>query len=93
MRHGFPKEILSDRGITFVNEIIKELLEWYQIKHKLSASYHSQTNGLVERLNQTLCTLLLKYVQLYKKDWNYYLLLVLFAYRIIKQSTISFELF
>ena len=26
-RHGFPNEIISDRGTTFVNEIIKKLME------------------------------------------------------------------
>ena len=93
MRHGFPKEILSDRGTIFVNEIIKELLEKYQIKHRLSASYHSQTNRLVERLNWTLCTSLSKYIQLYKKDWDHYLPSVLFAYRTMKQSITLFESF
>ena len=93
MRHGFPRELLSDRDTTFVNEIIKELLEKYQIKHRLSAPYHPQTNGLVERLNRTLCISLSKFVQLYKKDWDHYLPLVLFAYRTMKQDTMKFEPF
>ena len=93
MRHGFLKEILSDRGTTFINEIIKELMNKYQIKHRLSAPYHPQTNRLVERLNWILCTSLSKYVQLYKKDWDHYLPSVLFAYRTMKQSTTLFEPF
>ena len=92
-RHGFPKEMISDRGTTFVNEVIKELCERTRIKHYLSAPYHPQTNGLVERLNRTLCTSLSKYVQLYKKDWDHYLPTVLFAYRTMRQNTTQFEPF
>ena len=85
--HGFSKEIISNRGTTFVNEVIKELCEHTKIKHRLSAPYHPQTNGLVERLNRTLCTSLSKYVQMYKKDWDHYLPTVLLAYKTLKQST------
>ena len=46
-RHGFPKEIISDRGTTFANELIRKLCDKYQIKHHLSAPYHPQTNELV----------------------------------------------
>src|SRR2546423_5634881 len=49
-RHGCPKIILSDRGTHFKNKLVEELCEKFEIKHKLSAPYHSQTNGLVERL-------------------------------------------
>ena len=92
-RHGFPKEIILDRGTTFVNEVIQELCERTKIKHRLSAPYHPQTNRLVEKLNRTLCTSLSKYVQIYKKDWDHYLPTVLLAYRTMKQSTTQFEPF
>ena len=91
--HGFSKEIISDRGTTFANELIKELTEKCQIKHRLSAPYHPQTNGLVERLNRTLCTSLAKYVQLYKQDWDHFLPSILFAYRTMRQNTTHFEPF
>ena len=92
-RHGFPKELISDRGTTFANELIRTLCETYQIKHHLSAPYHLQTNGLVERLNRTLCESLAKLVQLHKNEWNFYLPSVLFTYRTIKQSTTKFTPF
>ena len=58
--HGCPKIILSDRGTHFRNKLIEELCEKFEIKHKLSAPYHPQTNGLVERFNRTLCESLAK---------------------------------
>src|SRR5205823_2423980 len=48
-RHGCPKRILSDRGSHFNNEMIKELMGKFKIKHGFSTPYHPKTNGLVER--------------------------------------------
>ena len=92
-RHGFPKELISNRGTTFVNQLVQEFNENAQIKHRLSTPYHPQTNGLVERLNRTLCIALAKYVQLYQEDWDKYLPMVLYAYRTMRQNTTQFEPF
>jgi Integrase zinc binding domain/Integrase core domain len=92
-RHGFPKELISDRGTTFANELIRTLCQNYQIKHHLSAPYHPQTNGLVERLNRTLCESIAKFVQLHKNEWDFYLPSVLFAYRTMQQSATKFTPF
>ena len=54
-RFEAPKVIQSDQGTHFVNEVIRELTKRFQIKHSLSSPYHSQSNGLVERFNKTLC--------------------------------------
>ena len=54
-RHGIPKIILSDQGPNFRSEMIRVLCENFLIKHKFSSLYHSQTNGIVKRLNRTLC--------------------------------------
>ena len=37
--HGIPKEILSDRGTSFINQVIKKLCENYQTKHCLISPY------------------------------------------------------
>ncbi len=58
--HGCPEVLQSDRGTHFVNRVIEDLTEKFRIKHRLSSPYHPQTNGLVERFNQTLCEKLAK---------------------------------
>ncbi len=58
--YGCPKVLQSDWGMHFVNRVIKNLTEKFRIKHHLSSPYHLQTNGLVERFNQTLCEKLAK---------------------------------
>src|SRR5437762_3201173 len=85
-KHGCPKIILLDRGTHFRNKLVEELCEKFKIKHKLSSSYHPQTNGLVERFNQTLCESLAK-VSERENQWDEYLEQVLFAYRTTKHAT------
>ena len=92
-RHGCPKEILTDRGTHFVNEMLDSLCENLGVKHKLSTAYHPQTNGLVERFNRTLCEALAKYINEHKDDWDLYISSVLFAYRTKRHSTTRHELF
>ena len=47
-RHGCPKELLSDQGTKFCNQIVNALCNLYRIHHILSFAYHLQTNGLVK---------------------------------------------
>jgi hypothetical protein len=61
-RHGCPSKILSDRDTHFNNQVVKLLMEKFEIKHNFSTPYHPQTNGLVKRFNRTLCKSLAKLV-------------------------------
>src|SRR5947199_3182299 len=85
-RHECPKIILSDRGIHFRNKLVEELCKKFEIKHKLSAPYHSQTNGLVERFNRILCESLAK-VSEKENQWDEHIEQVLFAYQTTKHVT------
>src|SRR6266540_80862 len=58
--HRCSQVLQSDQGTHFVNRVIQDLSEKFRIKHRLSTPYHPQTNGLVERFNQTLCEKLAK---------------------------------
>ena len=53
-RHSILQEILSDRGTSFINKIIEELCQNYQTKYRLTSTYRSQTNRMVERFNHTI---------------------------------------
>lgn len=57
-------------------------------EHRISSAYyHPQTNGLVERFNQTLQHSLVKVVKENQTDWDEKLDGVLFAYRTSKQKS------
>ena len=44
-RFGIPKALISDRGSHFCNRILGSVLKKYGVPHKVSATYHPQTNG------------------------------------------------
>ena len=51
-RFGCPKELLSDNGTQFVNELIREFLLLVNSNHLLTTPYSKEENGLVERANK-----------------------------------------
>jgi hypothetical protein len=90
-RHGTPKIILSDQGRNFISETIRILCEKFLIKHKFSSPYHPQTNGMVERLNRTLCESLAKVKG--TDDWDLHIPAVLLAYRTKRHATTGYTPF
>jgi hypothetical protein len=64
------KSVRSDNGSEFISDIFKKYLRDNGIKQILSSSGNPQSNGAIERLNQTLKWLLQKNIQLNLKfDW------------------------
>ena len=53
-RFGVMNFLQSDQGTEFCNAIVDNLEKMLGFKHKVSAAYHPQTNGLVERTVQTV---------------------------------------
>jgi Integrase zinc binding domain/Integrase core domain len=90
-RHGAPTFLLSDQGTHFKNKLISELCDKFNMDHRFSSPYHPQTNGLVERLNQTLENALRKIRD--PMNWDNYVSSILFAYRTNKQSTTKYTPF
>ncbi len=84
--HGCPQVLQSDRGTHFVNRVIQDLSEKFRIKHRLSTPYHPQTNGLVERFNQTLCEKLARMAE-ETTMWDEFIDPALMAYRTTKHAT------
>ena len=53
----------------------------YGVKHKLATPYHPQTSSQVELANREIKTILMKVVNINRKDWSLKLLDSLWAYR------------
>ncbi len=58
-----------------------------------TSPYHPETDGLVERFNQTLNRMLRKFVSDTGKDWDKWLPFLLFAYREVPQASTGFSPF
>ena len=86
-KHGCPMTFQSDNGTAFVGELTKELMRRSQVAQAHSTTYHPQTNGLVERQNRTLVSMLRVYCSRYMTDWDRYLPQVMGAYNSTQHST------
>ena len=92
-RHGIPKEILTDQGTNFTSQLFLELYRMLGVKAIRTTPYHPQTDGLVERFNQTLKQMLRKTIDEEGREWDKLLPYVLFAYREVPQSSTGFSPF
>ncbi len=92
-RVGFPEEILSDRGTQFTSALMKEICRLISVRQLITSPYHPICNGLVEKFNGTLKTILKKLCSERPKDWDRYLPAVLFSYHEVPQDSTGFSPF
>ncbi|XP_013382645.1 uncharacterized protein LOC106153310 [Lingula anatina] len=92
-RIGFPKEVLSDCGTQFTSDLMKEVSRLISMKQLFTTPYNPKCNGLCERMNGVLKSMIKKMCQERPKDWDRYLPAVLFAYREVPQASLGFSPF
>ena len=93
-RVGIPSEILTDQGSNFMSKLLAETYTMLGVRAIRTTPYHLQTDGLVERFNQTLKQMLKKVAtEPNKKDWDKILPFLLFAYREVPQASTGFSPF
>jgi len=78
--HGLPTDIVSDRDSRFTSEVWQEFLNLLEIRPRMSTAFHPQTDGLTERLNQTIESYLRAFVGKEQDDWVRLLPMAEFAY-------------
>lgn len=86
-RFGSPRQILSDCGKEFNNQVLKKICDLIGSVKIFTAPYRPQTDGQVERFNKTLMKQLSHYSNEYTDDWNKFLPHALFAYRVTPQTS------
>uniref|UniRef100_A0A8C5LTZ1 Gypsy retrotransposon integrase-like protein 1 n=1 Tax=Leptobrachium leishanense TaxID=445787 RepID=A0A8C5LTZ1_9ANUR len=92
-RVGIPKDLLTDQGTPFMSRVTKELCKLFKVTHLRTSVYHPQTDGLVERFNKTLKSMLKKVVDKDGKNWDYLLPYLMFAIREVPQSSTGYSPF
>jgi len=90
-RVGVPREILTDQGANFMSSLLAEVYKLLNVKSIRTSPYHPQTDGLVERFNQTLKGMIRKVAKKDGKDWDQLLPYLLFAYRKVSQASTGFS--
>jgi len=89
LRHGAPKQIISDRGKCFLAKVSQHMMKMMESNHKTTSSYHPQGNGLIERTNHTFASMLSMYVSGDHKDWDETLQYLVFAYNTARQESMG----
>ena len=92
-RVGVPREVLTDQGSNFTSQLLTEVYRLLHIQPIRTSPYYPQTDGLVERFNQTLKAMLRKTADEGGKDWDKWVPYLLFAYREVPQSSTGFSPF
>lgn len=85
--HSLPQVIISDRDRVFTSNLWQELFKLSKTTLNMSSSYHPQTDGQTERLNQCLEIYLRCMVQSCPTKWSQWLALVEFWYNTTTHSS------
>ena len=79
--HGFPREIITDRGSQFTLSIWSNIMNTTGITHRIATTGHHQTVGQAERLNQHIEQYLRCFIRYFtEKDWTEWLCMAEFVY-------------
>ena len=78
---GVPEALLSDRGTNLLSYLMRDLCEILGMTKLNTTAYHPECDGMVERFNRTLKSMLRKHAARFGKQWDQYLSYILWAYR------------
>ena len=85
--------MLTGQGSNFQAQLLRKLYRLLHIDALCTSPYHTQSDGLVERFNQTLKGILRKAACQEGKDWDRLIPFLLFAYREVPQESTGFSPF
>jgi transposase InsO family protein len=90
-RWGTPKILLTDNGTEFINKVMKSFADNNQITHTTTPTrirYHPQANP-VERVNRTLKTMMIAFIEKDHTEWDTHLADFRFAYNTAFHSSLG----
>lgn len=91
--YGLPRKIHSDQGTNFSSKLIQELCQLTGITKSRTTPYHPMGNGITERFNRTLISMLGTLAPEQKSNWKAYIGPLIHAYNATKHETTGFSPF
>ena len=88
---GALARLLSDRGASFMSSVIEEMCKILGMKWLWTTPYHPQTNGLVERLHQTIMCMIGKLGEDKKANWPSHLAEIAHAYNATQSAVTGYS--
>ena len=89
LRFGLPTTIHTDQGRDFESQLFKELCRLLEVEKTRTTPWNPKSDGLIERYNRTLETLLRQTIEENQKDWDLMTPYCCSAYRTANHSTIK----
>ena len=86
-RFGIPTKLHSDQGRQFESNLFREMCRLLQIEKTRTTAYHPQSDGMVERFNRTLASMIIMFVNDNHSDWDELLPFLSMAYRATAHET------
>ena len=77
---GFPQRLMSDQGMEFCGKVIAAMCSLLGIEKIRTTLYHPQTNGLAERVHQTLQCMIGKLDLEKRRKWPAHIGSIIIAY-------------
>ena len=77
--HGLPTELVTNRDMRFTSAFFHRLMENWEVKQKMSTSFHPQTDGQTEVMNKTLEDYLRAFTRDGQDRWDEMLTMAEFA--------------
>ena len=92
-RFSVPKEILTDQGSNFQSVLFRELCEYLGVHKLRTTAWNPRCNGEVERVNSTIGEMLRCHIEEKGEEWDRFLTVIAYNYRITKHSVTQFSPF
>jgi hypothetical protein len=80
LKHGVPSHVTSDHGLEFISYFFRSLGKLMNMELHFTSRYHSEGDGQMERVNQTLGQYLCMYTNYQQDNWSELLPMSEFAY-------------
>ena len=84
---GVPEALLSDRVTNLLSYLMIDVCRLLGTQKLNTTAHHPQCDGMVERFNQTLKTMLRKYAAEFSMQWDKYLPGALWAYHNVQHDS------
>ena len=87
-RHGMPTILLTDQGTNMESHVVDAVCKMFGLEKRHTTAYHPQCDGLVEKFNGTIKTLLrIRMDRDRKSEWDEHLNFALLASRTAKNES------
>lgn len=92
VRHGTPKQLITDQGSNFLSILFREVCRLLQIE-KLQTTPFNPSSNSIERVHRVFKDILSHYIASDQTDWDEWIPYILLAYRSSRHSSTGYSPF